>query len=301
MKLKINIRVLIFIFLSCFAGALSQTVNANDRLTIYTVNYPLQYFAQRITGEKAQVIFPAPKDVDPAFWVPDSKTINAFQTADMILLNGANYAKWVNKASLPRLRIVNTSKAFKQHWIQTTTGVAHSHGTGADHSHTGIAFTTWLDMQQSVLQAEAIKNALIKKQPQFKAEFTENYTSLKNDLLTLDLELKKMSTKINNQRLIVSHPIYQYLARRYELNIRSVLWEPDEFPDEDKWLELSKLLKTHPSKWMIWEGTPKTESVSRLNKLGIQSLVFKPCFNVPAQGDFLTVMYNNINNLNGAF
>ena len=38
---------------------------AGEKLTVYTVNYPLQYFAERIGGEYVEVIFPAPGDEDP--------------------------------------------------------------------------------------------------------------------------------------------------------------------------------------------------------------------------------------------
>ena len=40
---------------------------ANQPLNIYTVNYPLAYFAERIAGDQAKVVFPAPPGVDPAF------------------------------------------------------------------------------------------------------------------------------------------------------------------------------------------------------------------------------------------
>ena len=76
--------------------------SAGDRLSVYTVNYPLAYFAERIGGDQVEVVFTAPPDVDPAYWVPDQKTITAYQQADLILLNGANYAKWISKVSLPR-------------------------------------------------------------------------------------------------------------------------------------------------------------------------------------------------------
>jgi len=89
----------------------------SEPLTVYTVNYPLQYFTQRIAGDHARVVFPAPADVDPAFWMPDRKTIGDYQRADLIVLNGAAYAGWVSKVSLPRLHQVDTSKAFKADWM----------------------------------------------------------------------------------------------------------------------------------------------------------------------------------------
>ncbi len=83
--------------------------NPSGKLTIYTVNYPLKYFAERIAGKHAKVMFPAPKNVDPAYWMPDRKTILNYQKADLILLNGAHYAKWTEKVSLQRSKMVNTS------------------------------------------------------------------------------------------------------------------------------------------------------------------------------------------------
>jgi len=285
----------------CFIGVFAQIAQANARLTIYTVNYPLQYFAQRIAGEKAEVVFPAPKNIDPAFWSPDAKTIHAYQTADLILLNGANYAKWINKISLPRLRMVNTSRAFEKKYIQVQSGVTHSHGAGPDHSHTGIAFTTWLDMSLAIQQAEAIKNALIKKQPKFEAEFITNFKNLKNDLLMLDTELKKITKKNMNLNLFSSHPVYQYLANRYELNLQSVVWEPDVLPGPEEWKIFERKLQAHPATWMIWEAPPKNETLMWLRKVGINSLIFNPCANVPEAGDFLTVMHSNISELKRAY
>ena len=141
----------------------SPSVLFAEPLTVYTVNYPLQYFTQRIAGDHARVVFPAPADVDPAFWMPDRKTIGDYQQADLIVLNGAAYAGWVSKASLPRLRQVNTSKAFKNGFITVKDTVTHSHGPAGEHSHTGTAFTTWLDFYQAVQQAQAIAEALIRK------------------------------------------------------------------------------------------------------------------------------------------
>lgn len=61
--------------------------------TVYVVNYPLQYFTERIGAEHVKVVLPAPAGEDPAFWKPDVNTIAAFQGADLIVINGANYAK----------------------------------------------------------------------------------------------------------------------------------------------------------------------------------------------------------------
>jgi len=274
---------------------------ANERLRIYTVNYPLQYFAQRIAGDDAEVVFPAPGDIDPAFWKPDVQTVGAYQGADLILLNGANYAKWINRVSLPRRRLVNTSAGFAENYIDAGSGMAHSHGGGAAHAHAGIAFTTWLDFRQSLRQADSIRQAIIRKRPQLKAEVDKNFAMLESDLLALDAELKSIVSGTQNQALLASHPVYQYLARQYDVTLYSVMWEPDEFPDPSQWKKLENLARMNAAKWMLWEGTPAAESVEQLKRMGIGSIVFNPCANLPAQGDFLSVMKNNLAMLKQVF
>jgi zinc transport system substrate-binding protein len=95
--------------------------------------------------------------------------------------------------------------------------------------------------------------------------------------------------------------VYQYFATRYSLNLQSVLWEPEVMPEDDQWNTLQAVLAKHPAKWMIWEGEPMAASVEKLQTLGVQSLVFDPCGNTPEQGDFLSVMQQNIVNLRQAF
>ena len=116
-----------------------------DTLVIYTVNYPLAYFAETIGGDLVEVVFPAPADQDPAYWSPDADTIAAYQAADLILLNGAGYAKWVDRATLPSSRLVDTGAAFADRLIEMESVTTHSHGPEGEHEHGGWAFTTWLD------------------------------------------------------------------------------------------------------------------------------------------------------------
>ena len=83
--------------------------SAAGKLLIYTVNYPLAYFAERIGGDSVEVVFPAPDGIDPAFWQPTTTDILGYQSADLILLNGAGYAKWLSRVSLPAAGLVDTS------------------------------------------------------------------------------------------------------------------------------------------------------------------------------------------------
>ena len=61
---------------------------------IATVNYPLAWAVEQLCLDTAAVYFPAPADVDPAFWQPGSDELIAYQQSALIFLNGANYARW---------------------------------------------------------------------------------------------------------------------------------------------------------------------------------------------------------------
>ena len=278
-----------------------QHSSAAPPLNVYVVNYPLKYFAERIGGNQVKVEFPAPAGDDPAYWNPDLATILAYQKADLILLNGAGYAKWVGKVSLPRSKMVDTSRRFKDRYITTIGVLTHSHGATGKHAYESLAFTTWLDLTFAVRQAEAVASSMGRKRPELRDTFQSNLKALAKDLIALDQGIHAIVSKKPSTPLIVSHPVYEYFARRYGLTIVSVHWEPDKVPGDQQWMGLNAILKQHPAKWMIWEGEPVQASVDRLKTHGIDSFVFDPCGNVPEQGDFLTIMHQNVENLRSAF
>ncbi len=267
---------------------------------VHAVNYPLAYFAQRIGGDLVDLRYlPGEHDGDPAFWEPGESDIAAMQSADLILLNGATYAKWRDTVSLPESALVDTSKAFAGEYIATEDGVTHSHGADGEHSHGGVAFTTWMDLQQAIWQAEAVRDAFIDRLPDEKAALESRFEALATDLDQLHADFRALGTAIGSQPLVASHPVYQYFARRYQLEIKAVLWEPETVPDAAALEELKTLLAGHPAQWMIWEGEPAAESVSLLGELGVRSVVVDPCGNRPEAGDWLSVMRGNVENLRG--
>jgi zinc transport system substrate-binding protein len=295
-------RIYITIIAALWAVMSTSALAAGEnKLSLYTVNYPLHYFAVRIAGENADAVFPASADVDPAFWQPPVETIAEFQQADLILLNGAGYAKWLERVSLPRRKLVDTSSAFQDRYIHVQEGATHSHGPGGDHSHTETAFTTWLDFNQAAEQAQAIAAAMMRKRPQWKDDFAKNLAALEADLLVLDQQIKTLVAGQTDQPLLASHPVYQYFQRRYALNLVSVMWEPDEVPNETLWAGLEQTLKGHPASWMLWEGEPNPQNVQRLRSMGVESIVFNPAGNRPHEGDFLSVMQDNVHNLQRVF
>lgn len=283
-------------------AAPAQSPSKSGKPRVLVANYPLHYFTQRIAGDVVESVFPAPPDEDPAFWQPTDTVIGWFQEADIILMNGATYSKWAEKVTLPAAKVADTSAGFKADLIEVKDAVTHSHGPGGDHSHGGVAFTTWLDFSQAIAQATAARMALGKMLPQSAAASLDaNLKALAGELEALDARMKTVGARMKSVPAVASHPVYQYLARRYGINLKAVLWEPETVPDDKAISELKLLLESHPAKWMIWEGEPAKESVETLKALGIASIVFDPCGNVPESGDFISVMKTNVSTMEKAF
>ncbi len=119
--------------------------------------------------------------------------------------------------------------------------------------------------------------------------------------MELDLALQQTVAAKPRQLLFASHPIYQYLARRYKLHIEDMVWEPAEMPDNQQWQQLRLVQEGFPADLMLWEKQPLPEIAQQLDNMGIGIAVFDPCANRPARGDFLSMMQDNIANLRQAY
>lgn len=276
--------------------ACSTAVFAQKKTVVQSTNYPLHYFAERLSTDAFALNYLVDPEVDPAFWKPAKSEVSAFQKADLILRNGADYEKWMKRVSLKTAPQVDTSKAFASKFIKTESK-EHRHGDGSVHSHAGTAFTTWIDLSQAAMQAEAIAARFKKAQPDAAAKIDENLAALLADLASLDGRLKAFGKAWGAKPLVASHPIYQYFARAYGLKIEAIEWEPEmEIKDGDL-AELKAILAKHPATWMIWEDEPSEANVAAVATLGLKNVVFAPCANRPAEGDWLAVMKANVERL----
>jgi putative ABC transport system permease protein len=268
-----------------------RSTNAPKRVAV--VNYPLWYFTKRIAGGRVGMVFPIPREDDPAFWRPDASGIRQYQQADLILLNGADYAKWRLTSVLPLSKQVVTSASFADRYLKNGEVITHSHGKEGLHSHGLLDFNTWMDPRQAMIQAQVIHDELVRLVPAATKDFDANLKSLDKDLEEADAELERASAPLGNAPLLASHPVYHYAARRYGWNLKNVHWEPDEMPSDAEWQKFEKLHAEHPGKIMIWEETPLPTVAERLRTMGIEPIAFETCASEPEKGDYLTAMKSN--------
>lgn len=282
--------------LGLMLSTVAMPVLAQERPVVAAANYPLAYFAERLGGGAADVLFPVPADADPSFWRPGIADIAAIQAADVIALNGAGFATWPTKASLPRSRTVDTSASFSDRLIKTDT-VTHSHGDGGQHSHTDTASYTWLDFTLASEQAGTLADAMIRQMPEQADMIAVNRDALLGDLAGLNTRAATVGTTAGSTAIITSHPRYQYFGTAYGLDISAVDWDANEDPGPAQWAALEDMIAATGAAVFIWEAEPATASRERMATLGLTDVVFPPLANRPAEGDFLTLMETSLQQL----
>ncbi len=293
--------ILLFVSLASLLMAAGQkdTTDVEDtKLTIFTSNYPL-YFATETLLEgydgEVELLWLFPEEEDPAFWEPTREDLLVVQKADFLIFNGAEYEKWRNYAFLDESRITDSSKSFKEGYIDTGKGDIHSHGGGLEHSHGGTAFTLWLDLQQYSLQVRAVRDSLSGRIAG--ADIEHNSQKLDRVLMELDRKFLAVGALFKDEVLLASHPVYQYFARAYLGELRAMLWEPGVFPSEEEWAVLKDMKERNRARFMIWEDEPLPETRERLEEMGLELIIIQPGFSRPGKGNYLDILEDNLREL----
>ncbi|MGE3166041.1 MAG: metal ABC transporter substrate-binding protein [Planctomycetota bacterium] len=274
---------------------------------VYTTFYPTEYWAERLGRGFVDVHCPVPEDEDPIFWEPTPAEIAAFQKADLIIVNGASFEKWIAQATLPTGRVVDTALPFASEFITFEKATTHSHGPKGEHTHAGIDGHTWLDPNLAKIQAGEVLAALARLVPQHADELRARHQALVKDLDDLDRALRSLAPRTPGQWLLASHPAYNYLARRYDWKIANLDLDPEQMPDEAALTQIGAVLAQQSARAIIWESAPDPEIADRLReRFDLESFVVSPCELLGAMErkagvDYIGVMKTNVDALRAAF
>lgn len=276
---------------------------SNSKPLIYTSFDPLTCFAERIGGDLIEVVCPVPSGDDPTSWKPSRETIQAMQRADLVLVNGARFERWVEQVSLPRATLVDVSRPFRGQFLQLPSVRAHSHGPEGARAHEGVDGHTWLDPRLAARQAEQIRKALALLLPEEAARIDDNCRSLLSDLDGLDGAHRRLAERLGETPLLASHPAYQYVARRYGWKLRSLDLHPDAVPDAEGRAALRSVLAEHPARIILFESEPALELAELLrSEFGLRCVLFSPAESPPPGPrepgqDYFSVMTANLERL----
>ncbi|WP_419194271.1 metal ABC transporter substrate-binding protein [Novipirellula herctigrandis] len=270
---------------------------ARAKPIVIAVNYPLAYFAERLVGTMADVRCIVPVGEVASQWNPNEEDVSELQSADLILLNGAGFASWIESVTLPPSKLSVTTRGFSNDdFIAQTGAVVHTHGPKGEADDANLVSETWLDIRLATKQIDVIREEMLKLFPQSRDQIQTNYDDLLADLEKLDGETDRV-VKSLAANWIASRGCYEYFAKRYSLDLKSYDLRADEAVNSQRWKLVDQDVKERNVKAMLWHEQPNKEIQDRFDQLQVKVIVFCPLLKVPEDGDFLLIMNESIHNI----
>lgn len=218
--------ILIATFLAGCQGESSDTSKENDKLSIYTTVYPLQYFTERIGGDLVNVKSIYPNGADEHTYEPSQKDMIDLADSDLFFYIGLGLEGFVSKAEEAlkneNVTLVATAEhiTFEEHEEESTE--EHAHEEEDEHNHGDVDPHVWLDPVYSISLAEEIKEQLLEKLPDHKEQIEENFAALEKELHQLNDEFTEVTSTAKHKEFLVSHAAFGYWSERYGLEQISV-------------------------------------------------------------------------------
>lgn len=285
-------------------------------LNVYTTVYPLTYFTERIGGEHVTVSSIYPAGANEHTFEPTQRDMMNLADADLFFYIGLGLEGFVDKASQTlqgeHVTMIATADSLTDEELATGTpddgdGHAHDEEEHEGHHHGDTDPHVWISPKFSQKLSLSIKDALVEKDPENEAFYTENYEQLIEELEQLHADFKQMADNAENKTFFVSHAAFGYLAEPYGLEQVAVagLNSQDE-PSQKKLTEIVKLAKKHDISYVLFEQNVSSKITEVIREeIGAESLVLHNLGVLTKQDiendeTYFTLMRQNLNTLQTA-
>jgi zinc transport system substrate-binding protein len=270
------------------SSLLVQKVEEKSKVIAIASFYPLYDFTKEIGGDRVDVSLLVPQGIEPHDWEPTIKDIQRIHQADVIIINGNGFEKWVDKIDSSQVTIINSGESF---------------GTANSNEPTKLLdFHYWLNPLSAKLQINEIAKGLIEVSPENEMYFknTKNNYEQKLDKLHLKIKAELDGCK---KDFVTFHDSFSYFANQYGLNQHTVIQSntPHGEPTSKKLeniIELAKKLKIN--ELFTEEGVDTRTLEVIANELDGRVLILSPLEVVNDNSSYIEMMEKNLFNLKEA-
>lgn len=183
---------------------------------------PIHALAAAIMDGVAQPTLIVEGAASEHFYVLRPSEAAALEGADAVFWVGPSMESYLIKplATLPRrARITALMDQPGLTRLSIRDGGPFGHEHEAHGKSAGFDGHLWLDPENAKLMAEAILAVLSALDPAHAAAYATNHARLSAELDALDAELRRRFAPLRKTPFIVFHDAYQYLERRYGLDV----------------------------------------------------------------------------------
>ncbi|MEO7350856.1 MAG: metal ABC transporter substrate-binding protein [Marmoricola sp.] len=250
--------------------------------------YPLQYVAERIVGDHAEVLNLTKPGVEPHELELSPRQTASLSTAEVVL-----YEKGLS----PAVDEAIGNDAPKQA-VDAASVVGLHKGDGGVDPH------FWLDPTLLAKTATAFSEAMQKADPDHAADYQRNGVRLHKDLLALDGEIRGALADCRIRTLVVSHDAFEYFARRYGLTVDAIAGlSPDAEPSAKRLSDLADLVREKGVTTIFSERLLSPRVAETLaGEAGVRTEVLDPLEGLAkgSKEDYVSLMRENVQTLRAA-
>lgn len=263
----------------------------SDGTTVVASFYPLEYVAQRIVGEHADVVGLTSPGQEPHDAELSVQKTAAVADADLVLYEAALQPAVADAVDTVASGAVVEALDAVDAGPQAIPGARPARLLGDDPHF-------WLDPRALAIVARATEAELAAIDPDHAADYREDTTDLVTDLIALDGEISAALDDCARRTVVVSHEAFGYFGYRYDLDIAAIAGlSPDAEPSPSRLADLQRLIEDEDVSTVFYEELVSPDLAETLaSDVGVDAAVLDPVEGLTertADEDYLSLMQAN--------
>ena len=291
----------------CTAAGPAKSVDAEQRgrLTVVAAFYPLQFVAQRVAGDHAEVTSLTQPGAEPHDLELTPRQVANLTTASLVIYQ-KGFQPAVDEAVVQsgNSELIDTSTVVPLRPLSTIED-DHDHGPGAEPDGPEIDPHVWLDPMSVSMVARTVQERLTTLDPDHAAEYSRNTDALHKQLVSLDRSFRAGLRHCIRTEFMTTHAAFGYLAARYHLTQIAISGlSPDSEPSPARIAEVQREARDHQLSTIFYETLVSPAVAQAIaDDLGLATDVLDPVEGITSHSrgqDYLSVMYANLSALRKA-
>lgn len=240
----------------------NKDVSSKNKLKIYTTAFAFQSFTEQIGGKYVDVESIYPPGADMHSFEPTQKEMVNIAKGDLFIYSNKEMDP-VAKKIAGSINNKDLKLALTANFTHDDLVVNHEHEhEGHDHDHEADGHNheegsedphVWLDPVLNKKMVKSIKDDLVKKDPQHKTYYENNYKQVVDDLNDINQSLTKITEHPKHDTVVISHDSIGYLANRYGFKQEGVSGMNNEEPSQRDLMNIVNNIKQTKQPYVLYE------------------------------------------------
>jgi zinc transport system substrate-binding protein len=291
------------------SGASDSSGSKDGKVSVAAAFYPLAFVAEQVGGDHVSVENLTQPGQEPHDLSLSVKETAVVQDADLVIhetgLQAAvddavdSVAKGTVLDAADYVDLLPMDEDDHEH--SDDSGASEEEGEDHDHAHGELDPHFWQDPARMAKLVAAVKDDLVKLDPDHQADYEANADQLTGELTQLDSDYAAGLKSCQRDTIVVSHDAWGYLAK-YGLHVAGIAGlSPEAEPTAADLAHLQELIKSDGITTVFGERLVSAKLSDQLAKdMGITTAVLDPIEGLTdetSSEDYLSLMRENLSAL----